>query len=144
MIPYFVCCTQYASSCLGALVAHGTDNTTLPVLYHAWHVWHGLILDVYSYPHVELCRGVITPNVGSEARICATWAGRNITPVMCVDAHVIPCISIAFVDWLCGARLAYLIVVVCRLCLPYCDVDAYSTHAGHTSIMRARSSSSHL
>ena len=93
-------------SCLGALVEHETDNTTLPVLCHAWHVWHGLILEVCAYPHVELCRGIITLNVGSVARTCATWARRNITPVMCVDAHVVSCISIVFIEWFCGTRLA--------------------------------------
>ena len=61
----------------------------------------------YSYPLVELCRGgIITSYVDSVARTCATWAGRNITPVLCVDAHVCSCISIVFVDWLCGTRLA--------------------------------------
>ena len=50
--------------------------------------------------------------------------------MLCVDAHVLTCISIVFVDWLCGTRLAFhSVVVVCRLFVPHCDVDAYSTHA---------------
>ncbi len=90
--------------------------------------------------------GIITPNVDSVERTCVTWAGQNITPVLCVDAHVVSCISIVFVDGLCGTRLSVhnSVVVVCRLFVPHCDVDAYSTHAGHNSIMVARSSSSHL
>ena len=36
------------------------------------------------------------------------------------------------------------VVVVCRLFVPHCDVDAYSTHAGHTNIMVARSSGLYL
>ena len=112
IIPYFVCCTQYASSCLGALVEHWTDNTTLPVLCHAWHVCYVLILEepVYAYPHVEFCRLNCYPLCGfgpeSVARTCATWAGGNITPVLCTEAHVVSCISVVFVDWLCGTRLA--------------------------------------
>ena len=50
--------------------------------------------------------GIITPNVDSVPRTCATWAGRNITLVLCVDAHAVSYISIVFVDWLCGTRLA--------------------------------------
>jgi ribosomal protein L31 len=50
--------------------------------------------------------GIITPNAGSVARACATWAGRNITLVLYVDTDVVSCISIGFVDWLCGTRVS--------------------------------------
>ena len=50
------------------------------------------------------------------------------------------CLLIGFV----AHDLHNLVVVVCRLFVPHCDVDAYSTHAGRTSISVARSSSSHL
>ena len=46
--------------------------------------------------------------------------------------HAFPlCLLIGFV----AHDLHTSVVVVCRLCVPLCDVDAYSTHAGHTSIM---------
>ena len=55
--------------------------------------------------------------------------------------HTFPlCLLIGFV----AHDLHNSVVVVCRLHDPYCDVDAYNTHAGHTSNIVARSSSSHL
>ena len=55
--------------------------------------------------------------------------------------HAFPlCVLIGFV----AHDLHNSVVVVCRLFVPFCDVDAYSTHAVHTSIMVARSASSHL
>jgi hypothetical protein len=89
--------------------------------------------------------GIIAPKVGSVSTACATWAGGNITPVLCVDAHVVfyafsLCLLIGFV----AHDLHHSVVVVRRLFVPHCDVDAYSTHAQHTSITVVRSSSSHL
>ena len=74
-------------------VTHGMYGMALYWRYIRTHMW--------NYVGV-----IITPNVGSVARTCATWAGRNITPVLCVDVHVVSRISSVFVDWLCGTRLA--------------------------------------
>ena len=140
MIPYFVYCTQYASSCLGALVEHETDNTTLPVLCHTWH---GIILEVYSYPHVELCRGDYYPLMWILWQEHAQPGPAKHYPLCCAWTrmwfHAFPlCLLIGFV----AHDLHTSVVVVCRLFVPHCDVDAYSVHAGHTSVMVARSSSS--
>ena len=88
-------------------------NMRLITLHYQYCVTHGMygMAWYWGYRYIRThmwnyVGGIITPNVDSVARTCATWAGRNITTVMCVDAHVVSCISIVFVDWLCGARLA--------------------------------------
>ena len=89
---------------------------------------------------------IITPNADSVARTCATWPGRNITPLCCAWTrmwfHAFPvCLLIGFVAHDLHNSV---LVLVCRLFVPHCEVDAYSTHAGHASIMVAPWSSSHL
>ena len=97
---------------------------------------------------------IVTPNIGDVARTGATWTGRIFTIVLCVDAHVVSCICFMHIGWLCRTRLVvffWCFLSDCYRVVPYCTVMLWrlqhgepGMHARHTSIIVARSSSSHL